>query len=88
MCCLCNDICKCLEVIVFSDKDDKPEAPYPSASLLWSVSWRRRKVEDEKRTAGWQSWVTVTALAADRGGWKENVKAFNMCLMAWRHIDR
>ena len=35
---------------------------------------RRRMVEDERRTAGWQSWVTVRALAADRGGWKENVK--------------
>ena len=32
-------------------------------------------VEDERRTAWWQSWVTVRALAADRGGWKENVKA-------------
>ena len=32
-------------------------------------------VEDKRRTAGWQSWVTVRALAADCGGWKENGKA-------------
>ena len=38
------------------------------------TTWRRM-AEDERRTAGWQSWVTVRALAADRGGWKENVKA-------------
>ena len=33
-------------------------------------------VEDERRVAGWQSWTTVRALAANRSGWKENVKAF------------
>ena len=38
------------------------------------TTWRRM-VEDKRRTAGWQSWVTVRALAADRGGSKENVKA-------------
>ena len=32
-------------------------------------------VEDERRVAGWQSWTTVRALAANRSGWKENVKA-------------
>ena len=57
------------------------------------TTWRRM-VEDERRTAGWQSWVTVRALAADRGGWNENVKA--LCAL-WRgetdrhrrkHIDK
>ena len=33
-------------------------------------------VEDERRVAGWQSWMTVRALAANRSGWKENVKAY------------
>jgi len=37
-------------------------------------TWRRL-VEDERKTAGWQSWVNVRALAANRSGWKENVKA-------------
>ena len=32
-CCLCNDICKWLAVLVFSDKDDKPEVPSPAPSL-------------------------------------------------------
>ena len=31
--------------------------------------------EDERQTAGWQLWGPVRALAADRDGWKENVKA-------------
>ena len=26
-CCLCNDICKWLDFLVFSDKEDKPEVP-------------------------------------------------------------
>ena len=30
-------------------------------------------VEDERRVAGWQSWTTVRALAANRRGLKENV---------------
>ena len=38
------------------------------------TTWRRM-VEDERRVAGWQSWTTVRALAANRSGWKENVKA-------------
>ena len=38
------------------------------------TTWRRM-VEDERRVAGWQSWATVRALAANRGGWKDNVKA-------------
>ena len=43
----------------------------------------RRMVEDERRVAGWQSWTTVRALAANRTGWKENVKA----LCALRHEE-
>ena len=31
-------------------------------------------VEDERKTAGWQSWTNVRTLAANRSGWKENVK--------------
>ena len=27
MCCLCNDICKRLDLLVFSDKDEKPYVP-------------------------------------------------------------
>ena len=34
-----------------------------------------RMVEDERRVAGWQSWMTVRALTANRSGWKENVQA-------------
>ena len=46
------------------------------------TTWRRM-VEDERRVAGWQSWKTVRALAANRSGWKENVKA----LCALRHEE-
>ena len=55
-----------------------------SSSVFW-----RRMVEGERRTAGWQSWVTVRALTctADCGGWKENVMSKPYCLMAWRDID-
>ena len=35
MCCLCNYICKWLDVQVFSDKDYKPQAPSPASSVLW-----------------------------------------------------
>ena len=38
------------------------------------TTWRRM-IEDERQVAGWQSWTTVRALAANRSGWKENVKA-------------
>ena len=38
------------------------------------TTWRRM-VEDEWRAAGWLSWMTVRALAANRIGWKDNVKA-------------
>ena len=38
------------------------------------TTWRRM-VEDERQTAGWESWVTVRALATNRSGWKENVQA-------------
>ena len=37
------------------------------------TTWRRM-VEDEE-TAGWQSWANVTTIAANRNGWKDNVKA-------------
>ena len=39
-CCLCHDICKWLDFQVFSDKDDKPEAPSHkpcSRITLWDV---------------------------------------------------
>ena len=39
-----------------------------------NTTWRRM-VDDERRVAGWQSRMTVRALAANRSGWKENVKA-------------
>ena len=32
-----NGICKWLDVLVISDKDDKPQAPSPASSLLWSA---------------------------------------------------
>ena len=35
------------------------------------TTWRRM-VEDERRVAGWQTWMTV------RSGWKEDVKALNL----------
>ena len=28
-----------------------------------------------RKTAGWQSWANVTTIAANRSGWKDNVKA-------------
>ena len=31
------DVCKWLNVLVFSDKDDKPQAPSPAVSLLRST---------------------------------------------------
>ena len=34
MCCLCNYICKWLDIQVFSDKDYKPWAPSPASSML------------------------------------------------------
>ena len=37
------------------------------------TTWRRM-VEEERRIAGWQSWTTVRALAANRSAWKDNVK--------------
>ena len=39
-CCLCNDICKCLDFLVFSDKDEKPWVPSHSTFtdlFLWDV---------------------------------------------------
>ena len=39
-CCLCNYICKWLDSLVFSDKDDKPEVPSHNPSMfiiLWDV---------------------------------------------------
>ena len=39
-CCLCNDICKWLDSLVFSDKDDKLFAPSHNLSMfitLWDV---------------------------------------------------
>ena len=41
-------------------------------------------VEDERRIAGWQSWTSVRALAANRSGWKENVKA--LCALLHEEI--
>ena len=41
------------------------------------TTWRRM-VENERRV-GWQSWTTVRALAANRSGWKENVKPYVPC---------
>ena len=38
------------------------------------ATWKRM-VEDERQAAGWQSWTTVRSLAADRCGWKDDVKA-------------
>lgn len=33
-------------------------------------------VEDEENSwLAWQSWANVTTIAANRSGWKENVKA-------------
>ena len=48
------------------------------------TKWRRM-VDDERQTAGWQSWVTVRARAAYCGGWKENVKA--LCVL-WHGIGK
>ena len=45
-------------------------------------------VEDERRVAGWQSWMTVRALAANRSEWKENVKAFCALWHEEIQIDR
>jgi len=36
------------------------------------------------KTAGWQSWANVRNLAANRSGWKENVKA--LCALWHKEI--
>ena len=35
MCCLCNDIRKLLDFLVFWDNDDKSLAPSPASALYW-----------------------------------------------------
>ena len=35
MCCLLYDICKWLDILVFTDKDDKSWAPSPASFLGW-----------------------------------------------------
>jgi len=47
------------------------------------TTWKRM-VEDERKTAGWQSWANVRNLAANRSGWKENVKA--LCPLRHKEI--
>jgi len=47
------------------------------------TTWRRM-VEDERKTAGWQSWANVRNLAANCSGWKENVKA--LCALWHKEI--
>ena len=41
-------------------------------------------LEDERKTAGWQSWANVRNLAANRSGWKENFKA--LCALWHKEI--
>ena len=41
MCCLCNYICKWLDIQVFSDKDYKPSAPSPASSVFMVSSSSR-----------------------------------------------
>lgn len=43
MCCLCYDIWKRFDILVISDKDDKPKAPSPASSLLY---WFARDVKE------------------------------------------
>lgn len=45
---------------------------------------RRRMIENERQTAGWQSWTTVRTLATNRRGWKEIVKA--LCALGHKEI--
>jgi len=47
------------------------------------TTWRRM-IEDERKTAGWQSWANVRTLAANHSGWKENVKA--LCALWHKEI--
>lgn len=35
MCCFCYEIHKWLDIVVFLDKDDTPQAPSPAFSLYW-----------------------------------------------------
>ena len=35
MCCLCYDIREWLDILLFSNKDDKLKAPSPASSLCW-----------------------------------------------------
>ena len=44
------------------------------------TTWRRM-VEKERNAAGWHSWQSTRATAADRGKWRENVQA--LCA-SWR----
>ena len=47
------------------------------------TTWRRM-VEDERKTAGQKSWANVRTLAANRSGWRENVKA--LCALWHKEI--
>ena len=72
MCYLCNDICKWLDVLVFSDKDDKPWVPSPASSLLWSAGdvkepthLSQREVHEVPGVAVWSLSVVLSWL-----GWE------------------
>ena len=49
------------------------------------TTWRRM-VEDKRRAAGWQLWMTVRALATKQSEWQENVKV--LCSLSHKEIKR
>ena len=38
-------------------------------------------IEEERHTVGWESWATLSALAANRSGWKDRECQNLVCLM-------
>ena len=54
-CCLCNDICKWLDFLVFSDKDDKSLVPSHNP-CLWLLCGMLKKSHTIRKSRGRSSW--------------------------------
>ena len=71
-CCLCNDICKWLDFLVFSDKDEKPQVPSPSTYTYLVLVGRKRThttVRKEQETQTPVLWSTFTHHIIHIMGW-------------------
>ena len=80
-CCLCNDICKRLEFLVFSRKDEKPYVPSHSTftylsliSFLWDGKEPRPRCCGHLSWAGWVTfklnpeWTSTTVFQLEHNG--------------------